>query len=45
MGNDARDQTASFGLVGFHHASGQAHFHRLGLSDKARQALGAARTG
>ncbi len=38
-GEDARDQPAPFRFGGIHQASRQAHVHRLGLADGARQAL------
>ena len=43
--DDACDQTGLLGFSGIHLATGQAHFHGLGLADGAGQALGAADTG
>ena len=40
--HDAGDQAGALGLLGVHHPAGQAHFHRLGLADRARQPLRAA---
>jgi hypothetical protein len=31
--HSAGDEACSLGLVGVHHAAGQAQFHRLGLAD------------
>ena len=39
------DQPRPLGLVGVHHPAGQAHLHRLGLADRARQALRSAHAG
>ena len=41
-GTTLRDQARALGLGGVHHPAGQAHFHRLGLADRARQPLRAA---
>ena len=43
--HDARDQAGALGLGGIHHAAGEHHVHRLGLADRARQALRAAGAG
>ena len=43
--HDARDEAGALGLRGIHHAAGQDQVHRLGLADRARQALGAADAG
>ena len=40
--HDAADQSGALGLGGVHHPPGQAQIHRLGLADKASQALGSA---
>ena len=37
--HDAADEARALGLGGIHHPPGQAQIHRLGLADKARQAL------
>src|SRR5690554_1146477 len=42
---DLGHQARLFGFLGVHLATGQAHFHGLGLADGAGQALGAADSG
>ena len=41
----ARHQTGALGLGGVHHAAGEDHVHRLGLADRAGEALRAADAG
>jgi hypothetical protein len=41
----ARDQARALGFLGVHHPAGEAHFHRLGLADRAGQPLRAAHAG
>ncbi len=44
-GHDARNEAGALGFLSVDVARGEAHFHRLGLGDRARQALGATGTG
>jgi hypothetical protein len=43
--NDPRHEAGAFRLLGPHHPAGEHQIHRLGLADRARQPLGAARAG
>ena len=41
---DTRDEPRTLGFRSVHHAAGQAHLHRLGFTDEARETLRAANT-
>ena len=43
--HDAGDEARALGFGGVHHPAGQAHLHRLGLADRAGQALRSAHAG
>ena len=44
-GDDPGDEAGALGFLGAHHPAGQAHLHRLGLADRAGQALRSAHAG